>query len=64
MKKLRLINTEDRLVVTRGEKDWAGWEEWLKGSKKYKLPVLKEINPGGIMYSMKNIVNYINFVVT
>ena len=27
---------ENRLVVTRGE----GWAEWVKGVKRYKLPVI------------------------
>lgn len=36
-KKKELIDTENRLVVARG----GGWVKWVKGVKRYKLPVLR-----------------------
>lgn len=32
-----LIDTKNRMIVARG---W-GWAQWVKGVKKYKLPVTK-----------------------
>ena len=36
-------------------------EKWINGVKKYKLPVIKEISLGDIMYSMATIVYNIIF---
>ena len=35
--KIKLIDAENRLVVARG--GW--WAKWVKGVKRYKLPVIK-----------------------
>ena len=43
-KETKLIDTENRLVVARGE-GWV-WVKWKKVVKRYKLPVLREICPG------------------
>jgi len=34
----QFINTENRLVVARGGR-YGGWAKWMKGDKRYKLPV-------------------------
>ena len=33
-----------------------GWEKWVMGIKRSKLPVIKEVSHGDIMYSMVTIV--------
>ena len=38
-------------VVTRGK------ENWMKAMERYKLPVIRKIRSGDIMYSMLTIVN-------
>ena len=38
--KTKLIHTENRWVVARGE-GVEEWVKWVKGIKKYKLPVIK-----------------------
>ena len=35
--KPKLIDTENKLVVARG----GAWVKWVKGVKRYKLPVIK-----------------------
>jgi len=37
----RLLNTEDTLVVARGEVGVGGWVKQIKGIKRYKLPLMK-----------------------
>ena len=55
-KKTEFMDIENRLVVASGSK----WAKLVKGVKRYKFPVIKWINPEGVMYSMlatvKNIV--------
>lgn len=41
----RCINTENEQVAARGEKV-RGWVNQVKGFKKYKLPVIKQISCG------------------
>lgn len=37
--KFKLIDTKNRLVVARGrEREWV---KWVKGGKRYKVPVIK-----------------------
>ena len=45
--KIELIDTEDRLA----EVGIGAWMKWVKGVKRYKLPVIKKFN-GDVMHSM------------
>ena len=36
--KIKLIDTENRLVVVRGQ---GGWVNWVKEGQRYKYPVIK-----------------------
>ena len=47
-----LVNYIRGLPKAEGE----GWTKWVKGMKTYKLPVIKYISPGDIMYSMVTLV--------
>ena len=51
--KTRLTDTENRLVIAGG----CGGEMG-EGIKAYKLPVIKSISHGDVMYSMGNTVNH------
>lgn len=43
------MDTENRLVGAMG---WgAGVGKWVKGIKRYKIPVIRQIRRGGLMYS-------------
>ena len=52
--KNKLLDTENRLVVARDSGRGWGVSKWVKGVKRYKIPV---ISPRGIMYSIVTIVN-------
>ena len=54
--KIELIDTENRLVVARGGE---GWAKQVKGIKRYKPSIIKEISHGDVMYSMMIIVSNI-----
>lgn len=41
-----------------------GWAKWVKGIKRYKLPIKKYINHGDVMCSMVVIVNNIVLLIT
>lgn len=47
-KKAKSVETERRVVVARG---WR-WGEWVMVAKGYKLPVLRLIGSGDLMYSL------------
>ena len=53
----KLIEKEISFVVTRGE----GWKEGVldEGDQRYKLPIVRYISTGDIMYNMVNIINTI-----
>ena len=36
----RPVNTENKLMVAGGE-EVGGWAKWVKGSRRYKVPVLE-----------------------
>ena len=57
----RLTDTENKLVVARGE-EGRGWTNEVKGVKRYTLAVIKQKSHRDVMYSMVNIVN--NIVIT
>ena len=48
-------DTENSLIVARG--GGRRWAKWVKGVKRYKLPVIKQVSPGDVMYSMATIVH-------
>lgn len=52
---LKLLNTENKLVVIRGR----GWEmgEMGKGGPRHRFPVIKCVSKGDIMYRMVTTVN-------
>ena len=50
----KLIDTEIRFVVTRG-REGGRWMKWVKEIKRYKLPVIKQVSHGNVMYSMVTI---------
>ena len=54
-KNTKLIQTENRLVVA-GVREW-GWEKWMKVIKRDKMPVIRLISSGGLMYSLVTVVN-------
>ena len=37
------------------------WKRWVKGVKRYSLPVIRQISAGDVMYGMMTIVNNIVF---
>ena len=39
--KNKLIDTENRLMVARGNR-FGGWAKWVRGVKRYKLPVINK----------------------
>ena len=45
-KNLKLIETENRLVVARGRKEGGGWGKWMKWVIRYKLAVIRKVSPG------------------
>lgn len=51
--KAELIKTEGRLVVGGGA---GGLWKWVKVVKWYKLPVIRWVSSGGVMYNMGTIV--------
>ena len=53
--KTELIDTEDRLVVAIGRGGGGEWAKWVKGVKRYKLPLIRYISRGDVMYSMVTI---------
>ena len=36
---------------------WGGWAKWVKGIKRYKLPVIKYVSHGYEKHSIKNVAN-------
>ena len=36
---------------------WEGGRNGVKGVKRYRLPVIKEVSPGDVIYSMLTMVN-------
>ena len=40
-KTLKLIETENRLVVARGREEGGGWGKWMKWVTRYKLAVIR-----------------------
>ena len=54
-KNTKLMQTENRLVVA-GVREW-GWEKWMKVIKRDKMPVIRLISSGGLMYSLVTVVN-------
>ena len=52
------------MVVTSsgGGMGWGGGFEWVKGVKMYKLPFIKYISHGDVMYSMATTVNTVLFI--
>ena len=38
--RIRLINAENRLMMPEGRVE-VGWAKWVKGSRRYRLPVLE-----------------------
>ena len=45
----KLTEKEIRFVVTRG----GGWGDWMQAVKKYKLPILRQVNTKDVTYKMK-----------
>ena len=45
-------------MVARGGGWGGGWVKWMKVVIRYKLPVIKQISPGDVIYSMVTIINY------
>ena len=45
--------TENRLVVARGRE----CVKWMNMLKRYKLPVIKQVSPIGVIYSMATIIS-------
>lgn len=52
---LASIDTENKLL--------RGWVRKVKGNERYKLPVIKSVSHGGVMYSRGNIVSSIEIPV-
>ena len=55
-KRNKLTGTENKLMVARGEGK-GRWAKKVQENKRHKLPVVKEISPGHVMYSLVIIVN-------
>lgn len=51
----KLVDIENGVVVTRCGV-W-GLARWVRVIKRYKLPVIRQISPGNVTYSMTTIVN-------
>ena len=56
-KKIELIETKDKLVVTRGGGHGRGWAKWLKVLIGDKTEVIRWISSGDVMHSMVTVVN-------
>jgi len=52
----RHINIENKLMVARGQEE-GGWAKRMKGSEKYRLPVMERIIHGDKRHSIGNRVN-------
>ena len=57
----RLMETDNKPVVSRW-KQVEGWAKEMKKIKRNKLPALKEVRPGDIVYSIGNIIS--NTIIT
>ena len=43
---IRPINMENKLMAARGQGMVDAWEKWVKGSRRYRLPVMECITHG------------------
>ena len=57
----RLMETDNKPVVS-GCKQVVGWAKEIKRIKRNKLPALKEVKPGDIVYSIGNTIS--NTIIT
>ena len=55
--KIKLIETKDKSVVTRGGGSGRGWAKWVKVVKGDKIAVIRWISSGDVMHSMVTVVN-------